>query len=223
MIPEVPSSLSHSRLCLEATGCDRPQGRRPNQPGWRIPFRTCPAPQLVSLLSRAHPLELPAHKHQPLPHRQLLSHRNPFLIRLVVPAQPALLQQGTKQHTNTSHCTHWSDLGVPCRGQEAHLSAQDPWWLQTHGREAMSLPKSTFQTSSSKTECCSAAALCKLLPGQWQGGAGWECRAHSWGQALHSSSRAEGDDNMKEHLNRPACGCCSSGCSTWSRQQQPSR
>lgn len=51
-------------------------------------------------------------------------------------------------------------------------------------------------------------------------------RALSWREtlnnALHTSQHTELDDNMKDHLNRTACGFFSSNCSTPSRQQHSS-
>lgn len=62
-----------------------------------------------------------------------------------------------------------------------------------------------------------------------QGMPAWKSRnrALSWREtpnnALHRSWHTELDDNMKEHLNRTACGFFNSNCSTPSRQQQCSR
>lgn len=62
-----------------------------------------------------------------------------------------------------------------------------------------------------------------------QGMPAWKSRnrALSWREALnnapHRSWHAELDDNMKEHLNRTACGFFSSNRSVLSEQQQCSR
>lgn len=62
-----------------------------------------------------------------------------------------------------------------------------------------------------------------------QGTPAWKSRnrALSWREtlnnALHRSWHAELDDNMKEHLNRTACGFFNSNCYILSKQQQRSR
>lgn len=76
-----------------------------------------------------------------------------------------------------------------------------------------------------QTKCCNAANFYNMLS---QGMPAWRCRSRalSWREtlnnALHTSQHAELDDNMKEHLNRTACGFFSSNCSTPSRQQHGS-
>lgn len=104
---------------------------------------------------------------------------------------------------------------------------KDTWWMHTHAREGpLSLEKIHLPHYELQTKCCNAANFYNMLS---QGMPAWKSRnrALSWREtlnnALHTSWHAELDDNMKEHLNRTACGFFNSNCSTPSRQQQCSR
>lgn len=100
---------------------------------------------------------------------------------------------------------------------------KDTWWMHTHARESpLSLEKIHLPHYELQTKCCNAANFYNMLS-QGMPARKSRNRALGWREtlnnALHTSQHTELDDNMKEHLNRTACGFFSSNCSTPSRQQ----
>lgn len=95
--------------------------------------------------------------------------------------------------------------------------------MHTHARESpLSLEKIHLPHYELQTKCCNAANFYNMLS-QGMPARKSRNRALGWREtlnnALHTSQHTELDDNMKEHLNRTACGFFSSNCSTPSRQQ----